>query len=311
MTTMKAVRMHAFGGPDVLSVDDVPLPQPRDDEVLLKVHAASVNPVDYKIRSGAYPVVKRDQLPFILGRDISGTVELLGTRAHTLRQGDPIFAFLGPDRGGYAQYVVVRAVEMAAKPDSLDHVAAASVPLAGITAWQGLFDHGALQSGQRVLIHGGAGGVGHLAVQFAKAKGAFVATTVSGQDVAFARTLGADQVIDYKTQRFEDEVRDVDMVFDLVGGDTQERSWAVLKPGGILVSTLTEPSADQARSHQARGTRYTAQVNAAQLGEIGRLIDAGQVRPHVQAVFPLPEAARAQATLEQEHVRGKIVLRVL
>ncbi|WP_134496143.1 NADP-dependent oxidoreductase [Microvirga pakistanensis] len=306
---MKAIRIHRFGGPEVLTLDDVPWPQPKDDEVLVRVHAASVNPVDYKIRGGSYSV-KEDQLPYTLGRDLSGTVELLGTRAHTLKAGDPIFAFIGMDRGAYAEYVVVKAMEMAAKPDSLDHVQAAAVPLAGLTAWQGLFDHGHLQAGQRVLIHGGAGGVGHLAVQFAKAKGADVLTTASGSDLDFVHGLGADEVIDYEAERFEDRVSDVDLVFDLVSGDTQDRSWGVLKEGGILVSTLGQPPAGKAAQHNVQATGYRAQPNPAQLSEIGRLIDDGQVRVVVDRIFPLTEAGVAQDYLEQEHVRGKVVLRV-
>ncbi|RUT90265.1 NADP-dependent oxidoreductase, partial [Mesorhizobium sp. M7A.T.Ca.US.000.02.2.1] len=218
---MKAARIHAFGGPEVVSIDQVPLPQPLDDEVVLRVRAASVNPIDYKIREGS----TSETLPVTLGRDVSGTVEICGTRAHTLKKGDPLFAMLGHDRGGNAEYVVVKATEAAAKPDRLSHVEAAAVPLAGTTAWQGLFDHGGLKSGQRVLIHGGAGGVGHLAIQFAKAAGAFVATTVSAEDVVFVRELGADQTVDYKNQRFEEVVDAVDLVFDLVAGDTQDRSW--------------------------------------------------------------------------------------
>jgi NADPH:quinone reductase-like Zn-dependent oxidoreductase len=306
---MKAVRIHRFGGPEVLTTDGVSWPQPKDDEVLVRVHAASVNPVDYKIRSGAYSV-KEDQLPYTLGRDLSGTVELLGTRAHTLKQGDPIFAFIGMDRGTYAEYVVVKAMEMAAKPDRLDHLHAAAVPLAGLTALQGLFDQGQLQAGQRVLIHGGAGGVGHLAIQFAKAKGATVLTTVSGSDLDFVRELGADEAIDYKSERFEDRARDVDLVFDLIAGDTQDRSWGVLKPGGILVSTLGQPPAEKAAQHNARAAGYRAQPNPAQLGEIGRLIDDGKVRVVVDKVFPLAEAGAAQQYLERTHVRGKVVLRV-
>ncbi len=309
MTTMKAVRIHRFGGPEVLTLDDVPWPQPKDDEVLVRVHAVSVNPVDYKIRGGSYSV-KEDQLPYTLGRDLSGTVELLGTRAHTLKAGDPIFAFIGMDRGTYAEYVVVKAMEMAAKPDSLDHVQAAAVPLAGLTAWQGLFDQGRLQAGQRVLIHGAAGGVGHLAVQFAKAKGAIVLTTASGSDLDFVRELGADEVIDYKAERFEDRVSDVDLVFDLISGDTQDRSWGVLKEGGMLVSTLGQPPAERTAQHNVQAAGYRAQPNPAQLSEIGRLIDDGQVRVVVDRIFPLTEAGAAQDYLEQEHVRGKVVLRV-
>lgn len=306
MATIKAVRVHTFGGPEVLSLDEVPMPQPRDDEVTLRVYAASVNPVDYKIREGT----SGEDLPVTLGRDVSGVVELCGTRAHTLKKGDPLFAMLGPDRGGNAEYVVVKATEAAAKPESLSHVEAAAVPLAGITAWQGLFDHGGLEPGQRVLIHGGAGGVGHLAIQLAKAADAFVATTVSAEDFDFVHRLGADQIVDYKKQRFEDVVEEVDVVFDLVAGDTQNRSWTVLKPGGRLVSTLSEPSPEQARQHQARGTSYVAQSNAAQLAEIGRLIDAGKVKPFVQATYPLEEVAKAEERLEKEHARGKIVLRI-
>ena len=310
MARNSSVRIHAFGGPEVLQVEDLPMPQPQDDEVLLRVHAAGINPVDYKIRGGGYPIVKEDQLPVVLGRDVSGTVETCGTRAHTLRPGDPIYAMLGQDRGGYTEYVVVKATEMAAKPDSLDHVQAAAVPLAGLTAWQGLFEHGGLQAGQRVLIHGGSGGVGHFAVQFAKAHGAHVATTVSTADIAFARELGADQVIDYKRQRFEDEAGEVDLVLDLIAGETQDRSWSVLRRGGALVSTLSEPSAERARERGVRGLRYMVRPSGEQLNEIARLINAGKVRPVVAETFPLDQAAAAQRRLEQGGVRGKIVLRV-
>ena len=304
----KAIRIHRFGGPEVLQIDDVPVPEPQDDEVVVRVHAASINPVDYKTREGSYPAVKEDQLPVTLGRDLSGTVELLGTRAHTLKKGDPIFAMLGHDRGAYARYVLVKAVEMVAKPQDLNHVQAAAVPLAGITAWQGLFDHGGLRAGQRVLIHGGAGGVGHFAVQFAKARGATVLTTVAGEDLGFARELGADTAIDFKTQRFEDLAHDVDVVLDLIGGETQERSWSVLKPGGIIVSTLAKPDEAKARQHDARGTNFMAHPNGEQLGEIVRLIEEGKVRPLIAGVFPFDVVQAAQRRLEQGSVRGKIVL---
>ncbi|MER8430053.1 NADP-dependent oxidoreductase [Mesorhizobium caraganae] len=303
---MKAVRIHAFGGPEVLSVDQIPLPQPLDDEVTLRVRAASVNPIDYKIREGS----TGQALPVTLGRDVSGVVEMCGTRAHTFKKGDPLFAMLGNDRGGNAEYVVVKATELAAKPERLSHVEAAAVPLAGITAWQGLFDHGGLESGQRLLIHGGGGGVGHLAIQFAKAAGAFVATTVSAEDTVFVRELGADQAVDYKDERFEEVVEEVDVVFDLVAGDTQDRSWKVLKPGGTLVSTLSRPSQEKARLHRARGVSYLAEPNAAQLAQIGRLIDDGKVTPFVQTTYPLAQVAKAEERLENDHVRGKIVLEV-
>jgi NADPH:quinone reductase-like Zn-dependent oxidoreductase len=308
MATMKALRIHSFGGPEVMRLEDLPVPQPQDDEILLRVYAASVNPVDYKTRAGKYPAVGSDKLPVTLGRDVSGTVESAGPRVQGLKQGDAVYALLGPDRGAFAEYVAVKAMEAALKPARLSHPEAAAVPLAALTAWQGLFDHGGLKAGQRVLIHGAAGGVGHFAIQFAKAFGATVLTTVSSPDLNFVRELGADQAIDYKARRFEEVARDIDLVFDLVGGETQERSWAVLKPGGILVSTLGQPSREKAKEHRARGAGYMAQPNAGQLSEIARLIDAGKIRPVIAATSPLNAAALAELLQEVGHVHGKLVL---
>lgn len=310
MTTMKAVRIRSFGGPEVLEFTDVEKPEPKDDEVLIRVRAASVNPVDYKIRSGGYPVVKQDQLPKVLGRDVAGEIERCGRAVRDLEAGDTVYAMLDGGPGGYAEYVTVKADLVAPKPEQLDYRAAAAVPLAGLTAWQGLFDHGHLQAGQRVLIHGGAGGVGHLAVQFAKARGATVAASVATGDVDFVRRLGADQVIDYTRERFEEQVREVDLVLDLVAGETQDRSWAVLRDGGTLVSSLGRPSETKAREHHARAEGFIAHPDRAELIEIARLIDEGKVHPHVSAVFELEEAAEAQARLERHHSQGKVVLEV-
>ena len=308
---MKAIRIHRFGGPEVLDLEDVPVPQPRENELLVRIHAASVNPVDYKIRRGTVPWVTHEMLPITLGRDLSGTIESGGAGVDAFRLGEAVYAMLGGiDRGSYAEYVVVKPNEAAAKPVRLSHVEAAAVPLAGLTAWQGLFDHGNLQAGQTVLIQGGSGGVGHFAIQFAKVKSATVLTTVSAQNLDFVRELGADRAIDYHSQRFEELARDVDLVLDLVGGETQERSWSVLKPGGILVSALGEPSREKAIQKGLRGMGFRAQPNAAQLTEIGRLIDQGQVRPIVSATCPLAEARHAQEQLERGHLRGKIVLKV-
>jgi NADPH:quinone reductase-like Zn-dependent oxidoreductase len=308
---MKAIRIHRFGGPEVLELEDVSDPQPRENELLVRIHAASINPVDYKIRRSTVPWVTREVLPITLGRDLSGTIESGGTGVDAFRLGDAVYAMLGSiDRGSYAEYVVVKPNEAAAKPARLSHVEAAAVPLAGLTAWQGLFDHGHLRAGQTVLIHGGSGGVGHFAIQFAKVNGATVLTTVSAQNLDFVRELGADRAIEYHSQRFEEVARDVDLVLDLVGGETQERSWSVLKPGGILVSALGEPSREKAIQNGARGVGFRAQTNAAQLTEIGRLIDEGKVRPVVSTTYPLAEARQAQAQIERGHVRGKIVLKV-
>lgn len=305
---MQVVRIHSFGGPEVLALEDLPKPRPGSDEILLRVNAASVNPVDFKIRNGGY--LSADKLPLVLGRDLSGVVEQCGRAVASFDVGDAVYAMLTPDRGGYAEFAAVKAADCAAKPKTLDHLHAAAVPLAALTAWQGIFDHGGLTQGQSILVHGAAGGVGHFAVQFAKARGATVYATCSGRDLDFVRSLGVDTVIDYKAQRFEDLVRDIDLVYDLIGGETQDRSWAVLKRGGIIVSTLGEPPKDKAAEHGARGARYTAKPDGAELAEIGRLIDAGKVRVEVGKIFPLRQAAEAEWTLEREHVRGKIVLKV-
>ncbi|MGR9424327.1 zinc-binding dehydrogenase [Rhizobium leguminosarum] len=308
---MQAVRIHRFGGPDVMTLEEIDRPSPSANEVLIKVFAASVNPVDAKMREGKYPVVTKKDLPYVLGRDVSGQIAAAGDNVSTFVIGDDVFAFLSPEHGGYEEFVLARVDEVAAKPKSLDQVGAAAVPLAGITAWQGLFDHGGLRQGQRVLIHGGAGGVGHFAIQFAKAKGAWVATTVSASDKEFVSDLGADQVIDYKSEKFEDLVEPVDLVFDLIGGETQERSFRVVKPGGALISTLQEPDKARAKKLNIRAERYTAQPNGAQLQEIADLIDQGKVKVVVASTFGLRRAAEAQSALKEKHIRGKVVLKVV
>lgn len=305
---MKAVRIHNFGGPETLKVEDLPMPQPGHGEVRIRVLGASVNPVDYKMRNGGY--LPREALPVTLGRDVAGVIDAEGPGVEGLLVGDAVFAMLDRDHGGYVEYVNQPAANCAPKPARLDFVQAAAVPLAGLTAWQGLFDHGGLEAGQRVLIHGAAGGVGHFAVQFARTRGATVIATCSGRDGDFVESLGASEAIDYHKERFEDRVQDVDLVFDLIGGETQERSWAVLKTGGVLVSTLKEPDQAKAAVKHARGLHYMAHPDGRQLAEIGRLIDAGQVVPRIDRVFPLDEAAEAEAALEHDHVRGKIVLEV-
>lgn len=305
---MQAVRIHDFGGPDTLKLEDLPTPHPAPGELLIRVMAASVNPVDYKIREGGY--LARDSLPLTLGRDVAGTVEAVGSGVEGFGPGDAVYAMLDRSHGGYAEYAVELAAHCARKPEPLDFVQAAAVPLAGLTAWQGLFDHGRLQAGQRALIHGAAGGVGHFAVQFARARGAQVIATCSGQDIDFVLELGASEAIDYHTQKFEEVVGEVDLVFDLVGGETQDRSWTVLKHGGAIVSTLNEPDQARARAKNARGLHYMAHPDGGQLAEIARLIEDGEVKPTVDRIFPLRDAAEAERELEKAHVRGKVVLQV-
>lgn len=306
---MKAVRIHSFGGPEVLEVEDVAPPQPADGEVVIRVRAASVNPVDYKIRSGGYRGGKTE-LPVTLGRDVAGIVESVGPGVDGTHVGDEVYAFLGSHSGGYAELAVAKASETAPKPGSLDHVHAAAVPLAATTAWQALFDHGHLKRGERVLIHGAGGGVGLFAVQFAKAHGATVHVTAAPEDVELLKRLGADAVIDYKRERFEDRVRDVDLVIDLVGGETQDRSWSVLKVGGRMVSTLQEPRKEKAAEKHAQTASFMAVPRREQLVEIGKMIEDGRVKVIVEKTFPLEEVRIAHDRIEKQHSRGKVVLEV-
>jgi NADPH:quinone reductase-like Zn-dependent oxidoreductase len=308
MSPITKMRIHSFGGKEVLRADDIEPSLPDAGQVLVAVRAASVNPVDFKIRSGKYPAVKDDRLPYTLGRDFSGVVEKCGAQATRFKPGDEVFGMVNIYGGGYSEKVAVEERAIALKPAGIDHIHAAAIPLAGQTAWQGLFRHGQLQPGQKVLIHGGSGGVGHFAVQFAKAKGAYVLTTVSTDNVKFAQDLGADVVIDYQTQRFEDEASDLDMVFDLIDGETRERSWKLLKKGGILVTTLTDPSQEKATQHGVRATRYTVEADGSELSEIAGLLTSGKVKPHVQKTYPLRAAVDALASVEDGHSVGKIVM---
>ena len=308
MNKILKMRIHRFGDSKALEADNVEPSLPDAAQVLVSVRAASINPVDFKIRSGKYPSVKEDRLPYTLGRDVCGIIEKCGAQADLFKVGDEVFGMVGIGGGGYAEEVVLDQKSIARKPPNLDAAHAAAIPLAGQTAWQGLFRHGGLKAGQSVLIHGGSGGVGHFAIQFAKAKGARVLTTVSTANVAFAKSLGADVVIDYKTQRFEDHASNLDMVFDLIDGETRERSWKLLKRGGILVSTLTEPSQEKARELGVRALRYTVEADGRELAEIAELVVAGRVRPRVEKTYPLEEASLALTAVEREHPVGKVVL---
>lgn len=312
MATMKAVRIHEYGGPEVLRLEDAPIPVPAAGEVLIRVHAAGVNPVDWKVREGRLQGRVEHRLPLILGWDVAGVIEALGSSVTQFKTGDTVYARPDMSRnGGYAEYIAVRAGEVALKPKSLDFIHAAAVPLAALTAWQALFDAAKLAAGQRILIHAGAGGVGSYAVQFAHWKGARVIATASARNADLVRSLGADQVIDYTQVRFEDEMRDLDVVFDTVGEAVQQRSWQVLKKGGILVSILALTVPDDAVTRGLRSAYVFVQPNAAQLGQIAELIDGGHVKPVVETVLPLSEVRQAHILSQSHHTRGKIVLRVV
>ena len=308
---MKAVRIHNYGGPEVLKFEDVPRPQPATGDVLIRVHAAAVNPVDWKIREGHLKDHITYSLPFIPGWDVSGVVAAAGPGVTKFETGDEVFS--RPDiarNGAYAEYIVVRETEVASKPKSLDHLHSAAIPLAALTAWQALFDTGGLGAGQKILIHGASGGVGSFAAQLAKWKGAYVIGTASRRNQSFLRQSGVDEPIDYEKTRFEEIVHDADIVFDTIGGDTQRRSWQVLKRGGILVSIVSPPPQEEAAKHGVRAGYLFMHPDSDELAEIARLVDAGMVKPWVETVLPLAEARRAQKLSEGGHTRGKIVLTV-
>ena len=310
MSKVRKMRIHEFGGPKALRADEIECSQPDALQILVSVKAASVNPVDFKISGGKYPAVKDDRLPYTLGRDVSGIVEKCGAQATKFSVGEEILGMLDITGGGYAEKAALNQSSVTRKPANIDFVHAAAIPLAGLTAWQGLFRHGSLKAGQTVLIHGGSGGVGHFAVQFAKAKGARVLTTVSSNNVEFARSLGADVVIDYKTQRFEEQASDLDMVFDLIDGDTRKRSWALLRRGGTLVTTLTEPSQETAQQYGVKALRYTVEPDGSDLTDIAGLVAAGRIKVHVSKTYPLADASEALASVEHGGTVGKVVLAV-
>jgi NADPH:quinone reductase-like Zn-dependent oxidoreductase len=311
-TTMKAMRMHGYGGPEVLKYEDAPRPKPGEGDVLVKVHAAGVNPVDWKIREGYARAFRDYPLPLILGWDFSGVVEELGPGVTGWKADDEVYARPDIGRpGAYAEYIAVRASEIQHKPKTLDHVHSAAIPLAALTAWQAIFDAGQLQAGQKLLIHAAAGGVGTFALQLAKWKGAYVIGTASARNHELLRELGADELIDYNTTCFEDVVKDVDVVLDAMAGEVRERSWQVLKKGGILVSILGPPSTETAEAHGVRTAGVFVQPNQAQLQELANLADEGKLRPIIDAVLPLAEAAKAHEMNATLHTRGKIVLRVV
>ncbi|QIB47279.1 NADP-dependent oxidoreductase [Streptomyces aureoverticillatus] len=307
---MRAVIQKSFGGPEVLETVEAERPSPLGGEVLVRVHASGVNPVDVAVRSGAYPLL--GEPPFGVGWDISGVVEEAGPGAR-FKPGDEVYGmpFFPRAATGYADYVAVPSRQVARKPATLDHVHAAAVPLAALTAWQGLVDAARLTEGQRVLIHRAAGGVGHFAVQIAKARGAHVIALASEPKHDFVRGLGADEVIDYRTTDYTEAVRDVDAVFDSSSEGT--RSLQVLRPGGVLVSIMEHGNQELAAQVEAAGRHFagvSVEPDYASLEAIAALVDAGRIRPHVAETFPLADAAKAHELVGTGSVRGKVVLTV-
>jgi len=311
MATMKAVRIHSYGGPEVAFYEDAPRPEPAADEVLIRIYAAAVNPVDWMIRNGYGKDWWPHQMPLTLGCEYAGVVESVGASVSSVNPGDEVFGYINlVKNGAYAEYAVAKEAEVAIKPKSLDFANASAVPVGVLTAWQALFGIANLSAGQKVLIHAAAGGVGSVAVQLAKAKGAYVIGTASARNADFLRQLGVDEVIDYTATRFEDVVRDADVVFDTIGGETQERSYNVLKPGGFLVSSVSPPSQETAQTLGVRVGMVQVQPDAAQLTEAAALVDAGKIKPSVETVLPISEFQRAHELSQSGRTRGKIVLQV-
>jgi NADPH:quinone reductase-like Zn-dependent oxidoreductase len=308
---MKAIHLHARGGPEQLICEDAPKPLLRNGDALVRVHGCGITrteltwPATYTTQDGV------DRLPTIPGHEISGVVEAVGPNAVDAKMGDEVYALTDFWRdGAAAEYVAVNAADLAIKPASLNHTQAAAVPLAALTAWQALFDHAGLIAGQEILIHGATGGVGSFAVQLARWRGAFVVGTARADHLELAKELGVDKVIDYTASRFEDAVCDADVVLDTVGGDTLERSWGVLRRGGVLVTVAGSAPADTAARHSVRGVYFIVKPSRAELREITRLIEARKVRPIIEAIFPLERAKEAFEHGAVGHNHGKIVLQV-
>ncbi|WP_349680985.1 NADP-dependent oxidoreductase [Methanosarcina sp. UBA411] len=303
---LKAIRIHEFGGPDVLEYEEIPESQPGPGEVRIRVVAAGVNPIDWKIRRGYMEL----PLPMTVGSDVAGIVDVVGQGVDSFRPEDEVFGKASAGQGGYAEYTVVSSTQIALKPSSIGFIESAAIPTAGLAAWQSLFDIAGLERGQTVLIHGAAGGVGTFAVQFAKWKGAYVIGTASSKNAEFLKSIGCDEVIDYRNQRFEEIVSSLDVVLDTIGGDTLERSWGVLKPGGFLVTTVASIPKGVPEKYGVRADRLMTQADGRELAQIAAIIDEQKIKPIVTTVLPLTDARKAHEMSETGHARGKIVLRV-
>jgi NADPH:quinone reductase-like Zn-dependent oxidoreductase len=308
---MRVITQHKLGGPEVLTVVDAPEPRPLPTEVLVRVKAIGLNPLEARLRAGEFPLIGRP--PFILGWDVSGVVEEAQT--WRFRPGDEVFGMpLFPRAAhAYAEVVSAPALHLARKPVSLSHAEASALPVVGLTAWQGLVDLGGVTAGDRVLVHGGGGGVGHVAIQIAKALGAHVIATASGSKREFVEGLGADEVIDYTTVDFAGAVRDIDVVLDTLGGDTAGRSLAVLRPGGHLVTAVAEEDSELAATFEAAGLRFSGiavDPDPVALRGLAELAEQGRLRVHVQETFPFERVADAHRLLDGGHLQGKLVLTV-
>jgi NADPH:quinone reductase-like Zn-dependent oxidoreductase len=307
--TMKAIVAHEYGAPEVLKYEDAPRPEPKENELLVRVIACGVNPADPLVISGRFAKEFGTHVPLIPGYDVAGVVEKTGAKVTKFKKGDAVYgyALFG---GGWAEFAVLAENEAALKAKSATFIEAAAVPMGALTAWQGLIDTAKLSAGQTVLIHGGSGGVGNFAVQIAKAKGARVIATASTANQDLLKQLGADVAIDYTKTKFEEVAKDVDVVFDTVGRDTLERSYPIVKKGGIVTTIVARPDPAQLDKYGIRGSSIASHPEGNELAEITKLIEAGKIKPIVTEVLPLTDAVKASEQAETHHTRGKIVLKI-
>lgn len=311
---MKAAQYNKYGSSEVIVINgNAPRPQLKDNQVLVEVHAASINPIDWKVREG----FMKDRIPLVfpvtIGGSFSGIVLEIGMGVTLFKPGDEVFGqalVLNGGSGSLAELVISNEANTALKPKTVSHIEAASLPLVGASAIQAIEQNSNLQDGQKILIHGGAGGIGSIAIQLAKSKGAYVATTVSGSHKEFVRNLGADLAIDYKNEKFEDLLEGYDAVFDTVGGETTDRSFPVLKKGGIIVSMAGKPSEDLAKKYDVKAIGQNTDSSAENLSRLAALVDNGIIKAQVDTVFPLEKAKEAFDFLEKGHPRGKVVLEI-
>ena len=309
---MKAVRIHKYGNNDVLEIENIPIPDYSEDDVLIKIYATSVNPVDWKIREGFFQAMIPHILPLTLGWDVSGVVANIGSKVKRFKIGDEVYTKPAIERNvRYAENIAVKENIVDFKPKSITHLEAASIPLAGLTAWTALIKTAVIQPGQKVLIHAAAGGVGSLAVQIAREKGCHVIGTASEKNIGFVLNLGAHEAIDYRSQDFSLLLKDVDVVLDTIGGKTLDNSWKVLKEGGILVSLAGQPDPETAKQFNVRSSSVFAQPDVSILEHLRNLIDTGNLRPVVGTVFTLEEIKEALDLSQSGRARGKIIIKII
>lgn len=310
---MKAAQINAYGNADVLEINnEVTKPTAGTGQVLVEVHAAGVNPFDITVREGRARQAAEVLFPATLGGDVSGTVVEIGDEVTGFEIGQAVYGQAGAlsGQGSFAEFTPVKAKQLAAKPTSTDFIAAAALPLVSASAYQALVDHMNLQAGQKILIHGGGGGIGSVAIQLAKYLGAYITTTASAQDEEFVKSLGADEFIDYTSQDFSTILQNYDAVFDTVGGETNTKSYKVLRSGGALVSMITQPDEELVKEKSIQYTKQFSRVTTERLAQIAKLVDAGKLTAKVDKVFPLEQAAEALEYLKNDHPRGKVIIQI-